>query len=161
MSDTEVLEPVKEETPDDTGLPAALAKAAPRRWTNRATPVLFCLVLLAGGFLGGVLVQKEWGKTTTAAAQTPRQGGGLPSGGPGFPPGPGQGEATTGTLTSVTANTLTLQTSAGRTVTVKIAETTKVLQTTTLPALRTGSPVTVQGSTATDGTITATEVSGS
>jgi hypothetical protein len=43
------------------GLAEELAHAAPKRWWNRGTVVLAGLVLLAGGFVGGVQVQKNWG----------------------------------------------------------------------------------------------------
>lgn len=160
-TDTDVLEPVSEpEAPDNPDLPAELEKTAPRRWTNRATPVLFGLVLLSGGFLGGVAVDKQWGRhTTTTAAPTERMPFAFPSGGP--PMAGGDREATTGTIESVTATGLTMKTTAGRTVTVKIADSTKVQQTVTLAKLQTGQSVTVQGSTATDGSITATSVTGS
>ena len=48
-------------------LTAELAAAAPKPWHNRATVVLGALVLIVGGFLGGVQVEKHYGKTTTAA----------------------------------------------------------------------------------------------
>jgi Domain of unknown function (DUF5666) len=149
---TDVLE---KPAPHDADLPAALAKAAPRRWTNRATPVLFGLLLLAGGFLGGVAVQRQWGATAPPASPAS-----LPSAGAAVrrdvPP-----EPTSGTLRSVTGSTLTLQTPAGRVLTVTLTGTTRVRRGTTAADLRTGEPVTVEGTTAADGTITATEVTAS
>ncbi|MFD0523854.1 DUF5666 domain-containing protein [Paractinoplanes durhamensis] len=128
------------------------------------------MFLLAGGFLGGVVVQKHWGKTATAgstASSATRSGGQMPggmgaSGGPGggFNPG-GGGNATTGTLKSITAGALTMQTAAGKTVTVTIGESTKIQQTTTLATLKAGQSLSVQGATATDGSITATSVTAS
>jgi hypothetical protein len=182
-SDTEVLPPV-------TDLPEALAAAAPRRWRNRATPVLAGVAVVACAFLGGVAVQRQWGQSepaSTSAAGTPARtgapggpsgfpGGGFPAGagpsaGGGFPAGAGpsagagvsagRGETTTGTLTAVTADSLTVRTTAGGTVTVKIVGSTEVRRAATLAELRTGQPVTVRGSAATDGTITATAVTGS
>jgi hypothetical protein len=147
MSDTEVL-PAVAEPPDNADLPGALAAAAPRRWSNRATPVLLAVFLLAGGFLGGVQAEQNWGRNPPVR-EAPRV---LPTG------AGGNGEATTGTLKSVTANAVTLQTEDGRTVTVRIIEGTKIQQATTLARLSTGRPVAVQGSTATDGSITATAV---
>jgi hypothetical protein len=49
-------------------LTAELEAAAPKPWHNRATVVLGALVLVVGGFLGGVQVEKHLGKTTTAAS---------------------------------------------------------------------------------------------
>ncbi|MEV6842240.1 DUF5666 domain-containing protein [Actinoplanes sp. NPDC051411] len=56
------------------GLAEELAHAAPKRWWNRGTVVLAGLVLLAGGFVGGVQVQKNWGSTQS-------RGSGFPAGG--------------------------------------------------------------------------------
>nr|WP_296072899.1 hypothetical protein [uncultured Actinoplanes sp.] len=139
-------------------LPAAIAAAAPRRWHDRATPWLLAAVLLAGGFLGGVAVQKTWGRVASpVASPSPDQ---RPSAGPGPRPG-GGAPATTGTLQSVTATALTLRTGDGRTVTVRLGESTKIQQTATIAALTAGRAVTVQGNTGTDGTITATAVTAS
>lgn len=148
MNDTEVM-PAVAEPPDIADLPGALAAAAPRRWWNRATPVLLAVFLLAGGFLGGVQAQKNWGKNAIAPVrQEPRP----------LPAGERKSEATSGTLTSVTTSAITIRTDAGRAVTVRIIEGTKIQQSTTLAELTAGRPVTVQGSTATDGSITATAV---
>ncbi|GIE98917.1 hypothetical protein [Paractinoplanes rishiriensis] len=135
-TDTEVIPAV------DDDLSTALAAAAPRRWSNRATPLLLGLALLAGGFLGGVTVQKQFGGTRTSDVPVP----------------PG---ATAGTLQTVGTDSLTIRTTTGRTVVVKIAPDTRLQRPAVLTDLRTGQPVTVQGSTATDGTIAATVVSGS
>jgi hypothetical protein len=162
-TDTAVL-PVVTDTADGHGdLPAALEAAAPRRWWNRATPVLLGLLLIAGGFLGGVAVQKEWGSQAASATVQPQAGtrmpgGGGPSGAPRERGGPAAAPSTTGTLTAVDGAALTVRTADGRTVNVKIVETTRVRRTAPLTTLTTGRAVTVEGSTATDGTITATEV---
>jgi hypothetical protein len=172
-SDTEVIESSTEEPPDNADLPGRLESAAPRRWRNRATPALFGVFLLAGGFLGGVLVQKHWGKTTTTAttttAATSRGASGFSgqmpgagaSGAPGGFGGPGGGTATTGILKTITTTALVIQTAAGKTVTVTIADSTKVQQTVTLAKLKAGQALTIQGSTGTDGAITATSVTAS
>lgn len=60
------------------GLAEELAHAAPKRWWNRGTVVLAGLVLLAGGFVGGVQVQKNWG--TTASGNTGFPAGGFAAG---------------------------------------------------------------------------------
>lgn len=157
------------EPPDDNELPARLEAAAPRRWRNRATPWLVAAVLLTGGFLGGVEVQKTWGTTspTTAAGSPGASQDGFAGQVPDFTPAsgfPGGGfrngtdQETTGTLKSVTTTALTIRTKDGKTRTVKIAESTKIRQTVTIGKLKAGRPVTVQGSTAPDGTVTATAV---
>src|SRR5262245_21143342 len=63
-------------------LNAELAAAAPKQWQNRATRVLAVVALLAVGFVGGVLVQRNFGATTTgngrnAASQFAGVRGGL------------------------------------------------------------------------------------
>jgi hypothetical protein len=199
-TDTDILPRVGEgEPPVDSDLPAQLRAAAPRRWRNRATPVLLAVALLAGGFLGGVQVQRHWGKTTTTSAtgtstSAGSRSGAFPGGGAsGFPGGgasggPGGGnfgggtngsgtngsgtngsgtngsgtaQATTGTIKSITASALTVTTASGATVTVKIADGTAIGKATTLAQLKAGQSVTVQGSTGTDGSITATAVTAS
>lgn len=172
--DTEVLPGMTEEPPDDEDLPTKLSAAAPRKWFNKFTPALTAVFLLAGGFLGGVFVQKQWGQESSAGATAAGSGSGfsgqMPSGmgASGFPGGGGfggttggGGNATTGTLKSVTASALTMQTSAGKTITVKIESSTTIQQTTTLAKLKAGQSLSVQGSTATDGSITATSVTAS
>jgi hypothetical protein len=70
--DTAILHPLPagqlpEADPEDErhdGLAEELAHAAPKRWWNRGTVVLAGLVLLGGGFVGGLQVQKHWGATT-------------------------------------------------------------------------------------------------
>jgi hypothetical protein len=49
------------------GLAEELAHAAPKRWWNRGTVVLAGLVLLGGGFAGGLQVQKSFGTPTRAS----------------------------------------------------------------------------------------------
>jgi hypothetical protein len=64
------------------GLAEELAHAAPKRWWNRGTVVLAGLVLLAGGFVGGLQAQKHWGTASTAS--------GFPAGGFGAGTGAGR-----------------------------------------------------------------------
>jgi hypothetical protein len=130
------------------GLAEELAHAAPKRWWNRGTVVLAGLVLLAGGFVGGVQVQKNWGSTQSRGSGFPaggfaagaanggagRYGGGTGRGGAGaygggaFQPGGGaspQGgtataasSGTTGTVKLVDGSTIYVQTPDGNLVTV-------------------------------------------
>jgi hypothetical protein len=101
--DTAVLHPVASPAgagPDELndGLAAELAKAAPRKWWNRATIGLGAAVLLCGGFVGGLQVQKHYGTSETTVAR-PGGGtgrgnfgggtGGYPGGGTGAYPGGG------------------------------------------------------------------------
>ncbi|TWG24390.1 hypothetical protein [Actinoplanes teichomyceticus] len=184
---TEVLPrtPAEAEQQDLTG---ALAQAAPRRWWNRTTLVLAGVVLLAGGFLGGVQTHKRWGATGTAAPAGSSGGAGIeapagssgaagieaPAGssgvaGPGGMPSPGTGFGpdrpaapgiTAGTLTRVDGHILYVQTAAGETITVRASGTTAVSRTVpaTVTDLTTGAKVTVQGAADSEGVITATAI---
>jgi hypothetical protein len=167
------------------GLAEELAHAAPKRWWNRGTVVLAGLVLLAGGFVGGVQVQKNWGSTT------PSRGSGFPAGGfaaganaggagrygggtgrGGFTQGGGtapQGggtqaapasSGTTGTVKLVDGSTIYVQTSDGNVVTVNTDGKTAVSAASkaTLKSIKAGQKVTVQGAAGSDGTVTATSV---
>jgi ferric-dicitrate binding protein FerR (iron transport regulator) len=148
------------EPADDT--PAAeLAKASPRRWWSRITVALCALLILVGGFAGGIEAQKQWGTSTTATGRT----GGFPSGG--FPGGGQPGgtataaaAGTTGTVQTVDGTTIYVQTADGKVVTVKLDGKTTVSTTGKgkLADVKPGQSVTVQGTTGTDGTVTATSV---
>ncbi|MFC5924407.1 hypothetical protein [Micromonospora vulcania] len=165
-------------------LTAALAAAAPRRWWNRATPVLGALVLVLAGFLGGVQVQQRWGEPSSTAGSG-RAGfpGGFPTA---FPGGAGRGQnggtgqnggasqnggtaatggasapgTTSGKVKLVDGGTLYLETTDGTVITVRTTDDTAVrtAKASTLTALKAGQSVTVQGGSATDGTVTATTV---
>ncbi|AGL18286.1 hypothetical protein [Actinoplanes sp. N902-109] len=176
--DTAVLHPV----PATDDFSAELAKAAPRQWWNKTTIGLGAAVLLCGGFVGGLQVQKHYGTSATASTARPggqgrgnfpqggggypgRQGGGQNSGG-GAAPGaaaPGSTAAagsTTGKVKLVDGTTVYVETSDGTVVTVRTSGGTAV-QTASkgkLKDLRTGDSVTVQGSSGADGTVTATTV---
>jgi hypothetical protein len=64
-----------EERADD--LAEELARAEPKRWWNRGTVVLAAIVLLVGGFVGGLQAQKHWGTASTSgAASNPNRAGG-------------------------------------------------------------------------------------
>jgi hypothetical protein len=159
------------EGPDD-GLATELAKAAPRRWWNRGTVVLGALVLLLGGFLGGVQVQKNWG-TAAATASNGRagftglnRGTGAAGGYPGFAGGAAPTAAataaagTSGTVQLIDGSTIYLKTADGTVVTVKTNGRTTVRTSarSTLKNVKAGDTVTVQGTPDADGNVTATAV---
>ncbi|MEV0901362.1 hypothetical protein [Actinoplanes sp. NPDC049802] len=154
--DTEVL-------PRPPDLNDELAAVAPRRWWNRTTIALLGVVLLAGGFLGGVQAHERWGSSTTTSPGSP-QGAGMPSGGiggrgPAASRAPSAGGAT-GTVKLVDGTTLYVETADGETVTVRTSDSTtvKLSQTATLETLTSGLPVTVEGLPDSEGIITATSV---
>ena len=167
--DTMVLTP---EDRDD-GLAAELAKAAPRRWWNKGTVMLGALTLLTGGFVGGLQIQKNYGTADTpAAARAGTFGGGQNRAGYGAPagtlPNSGGGQATTTAATApttgkvklVNGTTIYIEKSDGSVVTVKTNGKTTVSASTKskLTDVKSGQSVTIQGTTDSDGTVTATAV---
>ncbi|MEV4625248.1 hypothetical protein AB0J90_03000 [Micromonospora sp. NPDC049523] len=164
--------------PDDDGdLAAELAAVAGRRWWNRATLYLGAAVLLIGGFLGGVQVQKSYGDppgSGPAAATgrgTQRGAGGFAGfpGGAGRPDGTtggsapgadsGTAQTTTGTVKLVDGTTVYVQTDDGTVITVRTGADTAVAvaKTGSLKDLKAGDTVTVDGPNSA-GTVTATKV---
>jgi hypothetical protein len=159
-----------DDDPFDDDLSAELAKRAPRGTPGRTTLVLGGAVLIVAGFLGGVVVQKNWG---TTAASTPAANAGAANAGAGFAgrggtgtasaaPGAQRGAAapTTGTVKFVDGTTIYLTTAAGETITVKTTGTTTIRteQTTALTDIPVGATVSVQGTADAEGTITATQL---
>ncbi|WP_189333030.1 DUF5666 domain-containing protein [Actinoplanes ianthinogenes] len=167
--DTDVLPRTPTEA-EHEDLNSAIAHAAPKRWWNRTTLVLAGLVLLVGGFLGGVQVHKHWGSSASSSATTatPSGGGAFP-GGAGMPSGAiGQGQArpgggTAGTVTKVDGSILYVQTEAGETITVRTSDSTAVSKTTpaTVAELTTGLKVTIEGIPDSEGIISATAITAS
>jgi hypothetical protein len=186
MAEHGLLAPIDHDLEEnrEEGLAAELAKAAPKTWWNRGTLVLGGVALILAGFLGGALVQKNYGTATTASGAGARTGaGGFAGrgtgagtyGGGGFTGGGGFGgtqgggtgttgaaaaAATTGTVKLVDGNTIYITTAAGDTVTVKTSGSTSVQTATkgTVKDVKAGQSITVQGATGTDGTVTATSV---
>jgi hypothetical protein len=174
--DTDVLSTVDDQR--DDGLAEELARVAPRRWWNKATVVLGAAVLLVGGFAGGLQVQKHWGTAATAStaaagfgAGQNRAGNGAAAGG--FPGGAGTGTGrrgtttttaaaagTTGTVKLVDGSTIYVQTANGDIVTVRTNGNTTVstVKKGRIADVKAGQSVTVNGSTGSDGIVTATSV---
>lgn len=127
---------------------------------NRVTWVLLALLLVSAGFVGGAFAHERFVATASV----------LPSGFPATLPGgssPGQGTAspfgdiTVGTVKLVDKRSVYITTPAGETVKVSVPETATVTaeQVADLADLETGSTVVIRGTTAADGTVTATSVS--
>jgi len=181
--------PAPEPEDDRDDLAEELAHAAPKRWWNKGTVVLAAIVLLVGGFVGGLQAQKNWGTSATTAGNGFNAGRGTGYGGGGtgraaggygnlgggqFPGGAAQGGAapggtgtataaaagTTGTVKLVDGSTIYVQTADGNVVTIKTDGKTAVsaASKSTLKSVKAGQSITVEGSTATDGTVTATSV---
>ncbi len=181
--ETLAYEPIEDEQdewseePEDLELPA---RPRPRLLGVGGNPIplaLLGVLLIAGGFIAGVQVQK--GQTSTAstggapaglasrfaalrggtssAGKTPA---GVPAGG--FPgAGTGAGRPTSGTVAYLDGNTLYVTSSEGNTVKVKTSPSTSVTKTvkTKVKGIYPGETVTVTGATATNGTVSAESIS--
>ncbi|MGD0455253.1 MAG: hypothetical protein ABSB69_16830 [Solirubrobacteraceae bacterium] len=177
---TPAYEPIEEEEadewleePDELELPAR-----PRRRLLTPIPLaLLGVLLIAGGFIAGVQVQK--GQTSTAstggasaslASRFAALGGGTsgtgktPTGAAagGFPgAGTGAGRPTSGTVAYLDGNTLYVTNSEGNTVKVKTSPSTSVTKTvkTKLKGIYPGETVTVTGAIGSNGTVSAESIS--
>ncbi len=143
------------------------------------TAVLAVVLLVAAGFWGGAIVEKNHGASSSAASVAARfrstasgtaangatgggfAGGGFRGGG-GFAGGGGAGgtSAATGTLSVVDGKTLYVLTSTGSLVKVTLGQSTTVTRnaTTSADGLRPGDSVVVQGSAAKNGDVAATSI---
>ncbi len=144
-------------------LDAELAAAASRRWWNRWTIALGLVLLLIGGFVAGVEVQKAYGETPTATGPGSgglRGQGGFPTAlpGGGAQGGPGRAEATTGTVKLVDGTTVYVETESGEVVTVRTDGDTSVRVPGKLTDLKAGDKVSVEGGPDTEGSVTASSV---
>ncbi|MFY1696851.1 MULTISPECIES: hypothetical protein [unclassified Solwaraspora] len=154
-----------------------LAAAAPRRWTNRVTPWLAAAALLAAGFAAGVAVPRDTGGTVTGAGQRQFGAGGLPgradaagqsgradAAGAQATPTAAAGQpatataAATGTVKLVDGATVYVETGTGAVVIVRTDDGTAVRVPGDLTGLTVGTAVTVEGETASDGTVTAASI---
>jgi hypothetical protein len=157
MTDTEYYEDTIVQEPDT--LPVR-----PRR--RLLTPVsggLLAVVLVAGGFIGGVQVQKHQGATGAgggaARAGAPagfaaRLGAGAAAGGTAAAAG------TAGTVANVKGSTIYVVSSDGTTVKVKTTDNSKVTRnaSASVGSVHPGDTVVVQGSKASSGTVTASSI---
>jgi hypothetical protein len=142
----------------ETTVPTTTPKPGARRWL---TPALAVVAALAIGIFGGILI----GHSNASATTNTSQAGGFPGGGTGTgAEGAGTGRAgggfTSGTITSIDGDTVTLKTTDGSTVKVTTSGTTTVTKsdTATVSDLAKGETVTVVGTTDSSGNVTATTV---
>ena len=172
-------------SPLDNGdrLTAALARR-PRAKLPSLTVVLVVVVIASAGFIGGILVGKHYGSSSSgglasrfgafaAAAGASSSAGtgtgtrtGLGGAGGGFAGAGGTGafaggNATVGTIKLVDGSKVYVQTSAGDIVQVSTSAGTKVTASSTVPVkdLAPGETVIVQGSKNSSGGVTATSIS--
>jgi hypothetical protein len=163
----EVLDAARllDEPPAAGDLNALLVAKDPRRHTPRLTLGLAGLVLVAGGFVGGVQVEKSHnhggGSGTTGRSGFARRGTGFGARGTG---GSGGGLAgggiAVGTVKLVDGSTIYLQEANGQiaTVTTSRSTTVSVSHSGTVSQLTPGSTVVVSGSPGANGTLQANSI---
>jgi hypothetical protein len=159
---------------DEDDLTAVLTRR-PRAKLPSLTLVLAAVVVASAGFLGGALVGKHYGSSTSgnlAAAFGRLAAGPTTSGGTGTGSGSGagtggrgglfgRGNATVGTIKLIDGATVYVQTAAGDIVQVATSAGTKVTVSSTVPVkdLQPGETVIVMGSKNPSGAIAATSIS--
>jgi hypothetical protein len=125
--------------------------AAPKRSIARfVTPVLALVAALGVGIFGGVLIGQNTASASTPTGFTPPEG--MDLGRPG-------GNATSGEITAVDGDVVTLTLDDGTTVTVTTSSDTTVTVDGALGDLAAGDTVTVLGETDDEGNVTATSIS--
>lgn len=163
--------------PRADNLAEELAARPPRAKLPRATLALSAGILIAAGFVGGVLVQKHLGGTSgsgggrsaalASSFASARAGGGTGRGGfgGGFGGGTGGGfgsggSSISGSITVVSGNTLYVTASNGTVYTITTSGSTsvKVSSTGTLSQLKPGQTVTISGTQGSGGTVNATTI---
>jgi hypothetical protein len=159
---------------DDDPWPSHAAKSGIR--LRVPTAVLGVLLIAAGAFWGGAAVQKSHGSSTGTGAAASRlrslfgaagaTGSSSRTGASGAASFfksefGGSAAAATGEFTAEVGNTIYITTSSGTLVKVVVSKSTKVTRdaTASVSALKPGDTVAIDGSTAKDGTVTATSIS--
>lgn len=148
---------------------ADFAAVPPRRRVPALTKILFVAIIATLAFGGGVLVQKQHDATLTSASRVPDfaslLGGGLPTGGGGGPTASG-GTSTSdtpvlvGTVESVSGTDLAVKDLGGTSHVVHSTATTtlSIVGAGWSGSLKLGATVSIQGTKAADGSVTATVV---
>jgi hypothetical protein len=162
--------------PQADHLAEELAARPPRARLPKATLALGAAVLVAGGFIGGVLVQKHLGSSSTggsgraaafASAFAGARGtgggrGGYGGGTGGFGGGGGglSGSSISGSVTVVSGDTLYVTAANGTVYTVKTSGSTSVSISSSgsLSQLKPGQQVTISGTQGSGGTVDATTI---
>jgi len=185
--ETLVYEPIEDEQDDWTEEPEELPRRPRRRLLTPVPLALLAVLLIACGFIGGVLVQKGQGGTASASAGASAgfasrlaalrgaargagaTGGAASAGGSAARAGAGAfaglggsgGGVTTGEVAYVRGNTLYVTDSQGNTVKVDVGAGSKVTKTVSTKAkdIHPGATVVVLGSKANNGSISATSIS--
>lgn len=159
--------------PRADNLAEELATRPPRAKLPKATLALSAGILIAAGFVGGVLVQKHLGGSNSGnsiassfASARGAAGGAGRGGFGGFGGGAGAGglgaggNSITGSITVVSGNTLYVTASNGTVYTITTSGSTavKVSSSSSLSQLKPGQTVTVSGTQGSGGTVNATTI---
>jgi Myosin N-terminal SH3-like domain/Domain of unknown function (DUF5666) len=140
--------------------PVVAKKAGTARWL---VPTLALGAAILVGLFGGVVI----GQSTASASSTGQNAGGFPGGAGGYgAPGDAAGGLaagggfTSGTIVSISGDSMVIKTTDGSEVTVKTSDATTVTETstTTLSELKAGQTVTAIGAADSDGNVTATSI---
>lgn len=132
-----------------------------RRWLTPLTGTLAAVLLVACGFVAGVLVEKGQGSSSSPAAGAGAfRRAGAAAGGFGPSARTGGRNATIGQVSSLQGRTLYVTTTDGNTVQVNVPAGEQLSRTTAAAVrdIHPGDTVVIQGSPAADGTITASAV---
>ena len=165
---TSQTEPSAEEIlgvrPETSDLESALAKPARSKRSFSSTMLLVLGVVVAVGFVGGLLLGRATAPENAATLPGNLPGGGnFPGGGTGANGGnfPGGGGFTAGTIQSVDGDTIYIETADGETVEVRTSGDTDVQVTSegSVDDLAEGETVIVQGDQQDDGSLDATSIS--
>jgi hypothetical protein len=151
-----------EEAPGEDAVP----RRPRRKLVTPVTGALAAVVLVAGGFIGGVQVQKHQGGSSSGGARAgsfaARFGGGAGTTGSGSGSGSSstQSSATTGTVANVKGSTIYLTTSDGTTVKIRTNDNSRVTRNASSSAsnIHPGDTLVVQGARASSGTVTASSI---
>lgn len=141
-----------------------------RKRLPAVTAALALAVAIAVGIVGGIEIQKHWGSSSSsssgsassvASAFASRFGRGSGSGGfGGFGSGGAGGGATVGTVTLIKGSTLYVTESSGNTILVHTSAGSRVTKTVTgtIQTVHPGDTVTVVGTQAANGSVTASSI---
>jgi hypothetical protein len=142
----------------------------PRKRARPLSYVLAGLALMALGTVTGIVIQKHEGRATTSTTSATgrsfsgaRGTGGTSNGGTGSVAGGGSGGGTVGTVTLVDGNNVYVTDATGNVVKVMTNAASQLTKTdpATIKDVRPGETVIVRGTSATDGSVTATSLTAS
>jgi len=153
-------------SPPVTGASPSFSEGAdgagrPRRTARFITPALTLVAVLGVGIFGGVLIGQNTASATSAGSPALGQGrpDGVTGGATGDAPA-GMGGFTSGTVTGIDGDTVTLELSDGSTVTITTTDETTVTATqdSSVAELAEGDELTVVGEADDDGNVAATSI---